>query len=116
MSLDCVNATESQVKEELCKATKAMEETITKGANEGVVLNGIIYKSLQARVEENNSVVLQYKQQTETLKDETKTYRDEARADKEYIEGYSIPTEATYSPITIDAKVDMAEVLYLTGA
>jgi len=42
--------------------------------------------------------------------------RDEAIAAKEFIDNYVMPTEATYSPTTIDAKLDMAETLNLTGA
>ena len=33
---------------------------------------------------------------------------------KEWIEGYVIPTEATYSPVTIEAKIRRAKVLSMT--
>jgi len=42
--------------------------------------------------------------------------KNEAIAARDVIFGYVIPTEATYSPLTIEAKLDMAETLNLVGA
>ena len=56
------------------------------------------------------------KSTTNFAKDETLSARDEAVLAKNEIKGYVIPTEATYSPITIEAKLDMAETLNLVGA
>jgi len=40
-----------------------------------------------------------------TYKNEAQLYRNEALAAKESIDGYLLPTEATYSPATIDNKI-----------
>ncbi len=42
--------------------------------------------------------------------------KDEAVLAKDEIKGYVIPEEATYSPATIEAKIDMTETLNLIGA
>lgn len=54
----------------------------------------------------------------QTAKDVIQTAKDATAAvdAKNVILGYVIPTEATYSPDTIEAKIDMAETLTLTGA
>jgi 23S rRNA-/tRNA-specific pseudouridylate synthase len=39
----------------------------------------------------------------------------EAKSYKEYIEGYTIPSDATYNPDTIDAKVRKNRILTMTG-
>ena len=50
------------------------------------------------------------------VKNDAVSARDDAVNAKNEIEGYVIPTEATYSPTTIKAIADMAETLNLTGA
>ena len=51
-----------------------------------------------------------------TAKDEAIDARNEAVLAKNEIKGYVIPTEATYSPQTIQAKIAMDAILTTTGA
>ncbi|MFK5937730.1 MAG: hypothetical protein QM497_04945 [Sulfurimonas sp.] len=52
---------------------------------------------------------------TTTAKNEAISAKDEAVLAKNEIQSYVIPTVATYSPTTIEAKLDMAETLNLVG-
>jgi len=56
------------------------------------------------------------KTETNKAKEDAISAKNEAVLAKDEIKGYVMPTGATYSPTTIDAKLDMAETLNLTGA
>jgi len=53
---------------------------------------------------------------SETARDESVSAKDTAVAKASEIQGYVIPTNATYNPDAIKAIADMAETLNLTGA
>jgi hypothetical protein len=77
--------------------------------------------ALQVEVDKNSTstsaaLAVLSKNQSETAKDLSIEAKNEAILAKDEIEGYVIPTEATYNPQTIEAMVDMAETLNITGA
>jgi len=49
-------------------------------------------------------------------KNEAVTAKDLAIDAKEYIESYVVPTDATYTPEAIDAKVRMSQILAITNS
>ena len=85
-----------------------------------------VIKSMNATISEMNisvSATNQAREQTaidasfvRAAKDEAISAKDEAVLAKNEIEGYVIPTEATYSPQTIQAKIAMDAILTTTGA
>ena len=54
--------------------------------------------------------------EAENARNDAVSARNDAVSAKDEIEGYVIPSDATYSPDTIKAIADMAETLNLTGA
>ena len=72
--------------------------------------------ALAQQVEQDALQVSIDKAQTIQAKDEAVGAKNDAVAAKQYIEGYVIPTEATYAPSTIDAKVRRAKVLTITNS
>lgn len=78
--------------------------------------------SLAQEVETNTNLAKTCSESTEVSKNAAQAsankaadYANEAKSYKEYIESYVIPTEATYSPDTINQKVRRNKVLMITG-
>jgi len=72
--------------------------------------------TLSAEMGQNALQVSIDKSITLTARDEAESAKNIAVLAKDEIEGYVIPTEATYSPATIDDKVRMSQILNITGA
>ena len=75
--------------------------------------------SINADVTTINSaktIVVNAQIEAENARNDAVSARNDAVSAKDEIEGYVIPSDATYSPDTIKAIADMAETLNLTGA
>ena len=81
----------------------------TNAASEEIEETGIAVAGGVAQVARDKVTVISAKEDSESA-------RDVAVSAKNEIQSYVVPIEATYSPETIAAMIDMAETLNLTGA
>ncbi len=76
----------------------------------------VALNTLSTEIQQSALQVSIDKEETLASKDESISAKNEAVLAKNEIKGYVIPTEATYSPQTIQAKIAMDAILTTTGA
>ena len=78
--------------------------------------HAVALNTLSTEMQQNAVQVSIDKEETLAAKEKSISAKDEAVLAKNEIKGYVIPTEATYSPQTIQAKIAMDSILITTGA